>query len=498
MSLTQPLPSLAGAPPARPTRSLDGLVHRLIPALTAAALLLALALRLSPALRQPMWLDEAWTGMIASQHGFGAMLRQVRDDANAPLYYVVIWAWAKLAGVSDLALRAPNLVFGLGAAAVALLQRRAIGARTATTWGVLLALWWPPFDFNASARCYTLLVLLSTAATAAHVRLLQRPTLRRALVWATAATLTIMTHYHAALLVLTQGLALALVHRARLIRLWPAALAFAPGIAWGVYHLPRLVDFARPDVAWYPLLRASDLNEAIFFVCGGPLAAAAALVLGGYALVLGRQRRGAETSSLTPAIWTVVASVAAVGLCLGAAALRPSFTLRYLMPFGPGVLLGVALLSDKVSKRLPLVGLLIPATFVLTAVQLPPTSAPFGFELASRYLQEAAPRRLEFFWDHPATQVESPDQLRRVGGFFFARAGHPIAVDPIIPAPGGDPAALMAGRGGRGSAILWLYSREMKGVAARSHPPSPLQHDPRWRCRDFGDPVQVVLACAPA
>ena len=464
--------------------------------LLGPAMLLALALRVGPAMTKPLWLDETWTGMMGAQTSLPGLVRQIRDDANAPAYYSLVFLWAKLAGVSNVALRAPNVVLGLAAVAVALLQRRTLGLRTAAVWGLLLAFWWPALDLNYNARCYTLLVLAATLTTVAHVRLLSRPTVGRAFAWVAAGALAFLTHYYSALLLLAEGLVLLVVHRQRALKLWPAALAFLPALAWALYHLPRLEAFAQPGVAWYPPLKPADLFDAVLFIGGGPLAILSTLVLG--ALVMAAPPgAGARRPKLTSAGWSAMASVLAMGLCLVAAAVRPTYTLRYLTPFAPGVLLGLALLNVR-AARSDLLLVVLPLAFGLTSLRMTHAETPFGFEDANAYLERASPRRLEFFWDHPATAVEAPDQLRKVGGFFFARDGHPLPVDPIIPSRGSDPNTLMASRGGRGSALLWFYDLHLRGVAASIHPPTALERDPRWRCRNFGDAVQGVIACRPA
>ena len=90
----------------------------------AAALLIAEAagvLEVGLEGRDPLWLDESWTGGIIGQPSWRAAFHQIYADVNAPLYYVLMRVWSGLAGLSDAALRAPSLVFAFAVPLVAAL-----------------------------------------------------------------------------------------------------------------------------------------------------------------------------------------------------------------------------------------------------------------------------------------------------------------------------------------------------------------------------------------
>src|SRR5690606_7022075 len=77
-----------------------------------AATLAALCIAVSG---QSYWIDEANTAWRAAEPQFGVLLgRMVSDtgsDAQMPLFLLAIWAWEKLVGHGEVALRSMNLIW---------------------------------------------------------------------------------------------------------------------------------------------------------------------------------------------------------------------------------------------------------------------------------------------------------------------------------------------------------------------------------------------------
>ncbi len=59
---------------------------------------------------QSIWRDEAFTYLLASKNVF-QIIYYSAFDFSPPLYYLVVHVWMKIAGTSELALRAPSLMF---------------------------------------------------------------------------------------------------------------------------------------------------------------------------------------------------------------------------------------------------------------------------------------------------------------------------------------------------------------------------------------------------
>ena len=80
----------------------------------------ALILRLYRSDLEPLWFDEAYTALQTSKP-VREILHLLRDEAGAPLYYVLLRAWTVVFGDGEWALRLPSAL--AGAAAAPLLYR---------------------------------------------------------------------------------------------------------------------------------------------------------------------------------------------------------------------------------------------------------------------------------------------------------------------------------------------------------------------------------------
>lgn len=470
-----------------------------------AAVLISGWARFAVAPHIPLWLDEAWTGGIAGQSTWGETIRQTWLDANAPLYYAIMHVWIGLFGASNEVMRFPSLVFGLLTPFLPLVIR-IDGWRTEDrlAMGALLAVWTQGIILAQEARCYTLLILLATAQTLCFARLLTGPSTRRALVWALLCSLVIVTHYQALALGAVQGLIYLATHRLKAVKTWPAVLGFAPGFAVLAWHLPRLLQFARPDVAWYDVATLDTLASVGIFL--GDSWWLYALPVIGVLYLLGRalwRRPLMAAQAGRPALWLAgLSAVIGLAIVFGAGMVRPSFTLRYATPFLPGVIMLFCLGVRAVSVPFPAarVGLMLMA--LLHCADWSTASAGkiwryFTYEAASRDLLATHPTRLVFIWDHPAQQVEDPSQYVAAGGFFFRRAGSNVPVTPVMVRGDEDPnIALTKAASAPGSVILWLYDTRVRGTAAVRFPPRITVVDPSFGCHDYGKGRFGVLACS--
>jgi 4-amino-4-deoxy-L-arabinose transferase-like glycosyltransferase len=178
----------AGPLAARETRLLAGLV------------VLAFALRFATLGVHSFDSDEGFTAQIASR-SFGGALSQIPDtESTPPLYYVLVWLWTQVFGVSEWGLRSLSALAGTLAVPVTY----AIGARLRSPRAGLVAaalvavapltVW-----YSQEARAYMLFMLLATVAFHAFVRALREP--RWLAWWALASAAALATHYFAAVTV---------------------------------------------------------------------------------------------------------------------------------------------------------------------------------------------------------------------------------------------------------------------------------------------------------
>ncbi|HEX6374092.1 MAG TPA: hypothetical protein VFZ91_00050 [Allosphingosinicella sp.] len=451
-------------------------------ALVAAGGLGVLALRIWLMLDLPLWLDETWTAVIAGQPTWSGFWREVWLDANAPLYYLVM---ALAPGEGNFALRLPSLIFMIATPLLVLAWRMpGLSSEARIAWAALLFFWTPGLLLSADARSYALLLLVGTAQTIAYARLIEGPDLRRAALWCGLAGLAVATHYFAAWLALVQGLFYLGLHRGRALRTFPALLMLAPLAAWGLYHLPRLLVYARPEIAWYDRLSLRGAVDVAAFTVGPSLPFA--LIL---AALLAASRLLPAQASGRGARWAAVAAATCLAWLLLLAMKQPFLTERYLTPLVPAMLLGVVLLARAPAGHAVVAALYLAAIDPGEARNTLEIRARFGLEAPTRYLLAARPDALTYSLGYAGARVLDPGTMAQVGSYFFAQAGQKVAATLV--ATGADPTGeLLARAAGARPAIILLYRPAQR--------PDLRRIGAQWRCRNVTGYRSGVLACAPA
>ena len=466
-----------------------------------SCLALALWARMKLGLGGELGFDEGATGGFAIQPSLSDVTWLAHSDPNAPAYAYLMWFWVRLFGASNESLQCPSLIASICGPLLAWRCLRRSRPATALVWTTLLALWLPGVPLAGYARCYALLFLAAIAATAAHRRALDEASLGTATAWTASAALMTLIHYDAGFLALTQGLVLVARHRRRCLGLWPAALAFVPAFCWIAWHAPRLAAFARPDTAWYDPLKASDLPNIVQFLFGMP--GISLLAAAGIGFVAARRPwTGARTASEVNPVDLCVGAAAIGGavICVGLGFLKPTFTLRYLTPFAPGILALAASLLVVLCRARPgplalSVGVLAIPLAAAALLSPTPDGRVFGTEAASAWLAEARPGRMVYFWDNPAAAVVDARQLDAMGGFFLRRAGLSTEIVPLYRDGRDDMNDAVLSAAGTDAAILWIYDTVVHGTTAISHRPHFELGGPKLECRDFGFANFGVLAC---
>lgn len=475
-------------------------------ALPLACLLASIPLKMFVDTGGPLWLDEGWTLGIVQQNG-AELGRQLMWDPNPPFYFLTLKAWTWVAGLSNGALRAPSVLAALCGPLFALTPGTGLERRERWLWAALLALWVPGVFFAQEARNYALLFAVECAACAAFLRLLVAPTLANAALWCAAASLALLTHQHALILGGLQGLAFLAIRRERAVRLWPAALLFLPAFAWTVAHAPRVAEFARPEFAWYPAMTFSDPVAALDFGFGGRFTwvCALALCLVG---VLWRRRAPAagEEERAAPAVLWAPAACAALGLAMVVVLgfIRPSFTFRYLTPYGPGLVLAIPLALQAAARdRAAVLGPVVMSFALITGALVAATSDPverrtLQYEVASKDQVLARAPHVAFLWDNPTNRVLTAGQRLTLARAFFQRMGAKTEVKALDTPADSDPAqALYAAAPNVGDGFIWVYDMRVPRTAAAAFPPHDDAERLRFGCAIYAPPPSPmqVLAC---
>lgn len=483
------------------------------------ALLVGMIFRFTVGWDRQFWSDEVWTGFFAANRLIGDLMRDISSELGGPTYYIFTWAWAKLFGLGDTALRIPSFLFSV--AAPLLILWKGPGDRIVRyVWAATAALFMPLLLHAAEARSYPLLFLFGVVQAIALGRLLRAPSMGKAFAWTTASALVFATHYLSLPLIGLQGLLVLAMLRGRAFRYWPALIVFAPALICLGLQIRFLLSFGQGG-AWQPLLQ---FDRATMFqvsndILGLGRASLVMLVLIAatgvwdlYARI--RFGRPAPYDRVDLAISAASAGAVLFAIILGF--MKPTYVDRYLLGALPGVLLGVAIWARRLGSAWHHAPILVAVAFIgatglywVRTVTKPVVDLP-SWEAASGFLREQKVRKIYPYW-HYGRAASGPLGLERfsgrAGGFFFSREGVPVEVDffqlPLMPP--GDASDMIrlkalgdAAKPGEG--FFWVYitgdhtgpmvGRDPAGFAARAT---------GMNCRLFGTlphAPSVTLACA--
>ncbi len=208
-------------PAARAKRSLTGAVPTRAAVAVGALTVLAAVLRFVGLGHQGFWFDEGNTALLV-HFSPGKMLGLIpQSESTPPLYYCVLWVWARVFGYGEAGLRSLSALAGVATVPVAFLAaRKLVSARVGLVAAAMTAcdplLIW----YSQEARSYALLVLLTAVSLLALAHAKARPEPRALLWWVVASALALATHYYAILAIVPQALWLLAAHRrARVVQL---------------------------------------------------------------------------------------------------------------------------------------------------------------------------------------------------------------------------------------------------------------------------------------
>jgi hypothetical protein len=258
-----------------------------------ALVALAAVIRILTINDQSIWSDEALTTYEAGLP-FGAMLHTVvHVETTPPLYFLVIWGWAKVFGTGAVALRSVSTLAGIALVPLAYLAARDLFSRRA---GLLAAAFVAvnPFMiwYSQEARTYMLLAALSAAAFWFFIRAWREPSRRNLGWWVVFSALALMTHFFAGFAIAPQALLLLWRWRRRGVGLALGAVAavqaamlpflFADashgGIGW-IAVQPKLTRIAHAVLDWNVSLLSRDISVPDGLIAGGVLAVIVTLLV---------------------------------------------------------------------------------------------------------------------------------------------------------------------------------------------------------------------------
>ena len=173
-------------------------------------LMMAASLRLSTLSLQSLWYDEAYTPVHVLHAGLGATLHSwLADENTPPLWYVLVWAVSRIAGIGVLALRMPSALAGIALVGVGWLIGAELGTRrTALTLAAILA-FNPLFVwYSQEARAYELYTLFAAISLLWFLRARRSHSGLALAGWSASSILALLSHYFAFFLIAPEALLL--------------------------------------------------------------------------------------------------------------------------------------------------------------------------------------------------------------------------------------------------------------------------------------------------
>lgn len=214
--------------------------------------------------------DEVITVARVIPGGFVHMLEEVkRSESNPPLYYVLVWGWAKLFGTGEVAIRSLSALFGLGTVPIAYLIGAELSNRRAGLIGAAIVAVNPMLIwYSQEARSYPLLVFFCAASLLFFVRALRTRETGDLALWALASALALCSHYFAVFAVSIEALWLLVALRDR----WRAALPAVLGVGVvGFALVPLIAAQNNPThIGWidHSLLSTRVFETGVSFLIG--------------------------------------------------------------------------------------------------------------------------------------------------------------------------------------------------------------------------------------
>jgi mannosyltransferase len=204
------------------------------------------ALRFAALGSQSLWLDEWLTHnyTVMSLHDVASTL--LKSEPHPPLYFGLVWGWAKILGTDEVGLRSLSALVGTVTIPLAYLAARTrLPARVALLAALLVAV--NPFSvwYSQEARPYALLEALCLVSLICTIRVVDGGGRRWVLGWAAASSLALLTHFFAGFLLAGEVLWLLRHRRRREI----AVAIGAVGVV-GVLMLALVASGRASEVAW--------------------------------------------------------------------------------------------------------------------------------------------------------------------------------------------------------------------------------------------------------
>jgi uncharacterized membrane protein len=202
-----------------------------------------------------LWLDEIYSMIGSNPDKSWAEIYQYSKQDQPPFFFILLNAWLKIFGYTDLAGRSIACIYGLlGIIAIYFLGKEIKNERLGLLVAFITTINWFHTDISKEIRFYPLVFLLSTLSYLFFFRCIKRGALLDFILYALATSLLLNTHYYGMVLFVSQALIFLII----LIFYNRSARLLIGGIFTGV-----LTGFSLYH--WLPVIQ-SDLNITSFHV----------------------------------------------------------------------------------------------------------------------------------------------------------------------------------------------------------------------------------------
>ena len=206
-----------------------------------------------------IWFDERFT--LDNTVSVSAAVEHCLRDVHPPLYFVLTAVWRSVFPSTEFSLRFLSLMFGMTSLLGLFLVGRSTAGFTAGIAALAIGAFSPyHWLYSTELRPYPVFLAFSTLSTWAFLSALKRGGLRDFLLFALFTTLNLYTHYFAVFLLISQGVAFAIVAAGNSARGHWSAARRNRQIVYGIMSL-ALVALAYAPWAGYLRRVVSDSME---------------------------------------------------------------------------------------------------------------------------------------------------------------------------------------------------------------------------------------------
>ena len=201
-------------------------------------LLIGIVFRLI-SLNQSLWLDEAINTLAVRNYSLVDLITQyARADFHPPGWFIILWFWTKLFGYSEIAVRAPSVIFGVFAIYVTyLLGKKLVSKELGLVAGLLLAINPLHVYYSQEARMYAMATLAVLINIYFLSKLVKGEKLN--LFFLIISNIFVLVSDYVAYFIFPAQLIFLLLYQKKLLKSWFTALFSA--VLLGIWWLPTFL-----------------------------------------------------------------------------------------------------------------------------------------------------------------------------------------------------------------------------------------------------------------